>query len=54
MNVKGLLCFVAVTGANAGLLYLVMFHASKELRPWLIMLCMLLLLASESKWFPKI
>ncbi len=54
MNVKGLLCFVAVMGAIVGLLYLGFFHASKELRPWLLVLIMLLFWASESKWFSKI
>jgi hypothetical protein len=53
MNVKGLLCYVAVMSAIAGLLYLGFFHASKELRPWLLVLMMLLLGALESKSFPK-
>jgi len=53
MNVKGLFCFVTVMYAIAGLLYLGFFHASKELRPWLLVLMMLLFWDSESKSFPK-
>ncbi len=53
MNIKGFFCFVAVMGALAGLLYLGFFHASKELRSWLLVLMMLLLGAMESKSFPK-
>lgn len=52
MNVKGLLRYVAFLGAFAGLFYLILFHASKELRPWLIMLCGLLL-AWEMRSFTK-
>lgn len=53
MNIKGFFCFDAVLGAVAGLLYLGFFHASKELRPWLLVLMMLLFGVMESKSFPK-